>query len=72
MIKVRSQLEKVIKKIQQNPNLGRPYKIEGVPSYAIQGFPYLIFYSDLEDVIWIIAIAHRKRKLDYWKTRQTK
>jgi toxin ParE1/3/4 len=65
-----SELEKVIGKIQQNPNLGTPYKIEGVRRYAIQRFPYLIFYSELEDVIWIISIAHGKRKPDYWKNRQ--
>ena len=30
-----SELEKVILKIQQNPNLGTPHKIEGIRRYAI-------------------------------------
>jgi toxin ParE1/3/4 len=64
-----SQIEKVIGKIQQNPNLGTPYKIEGIRRYATQRFPYLIFYTELEEVIWVIAIAHAKRKPNYWKTR---
>ncbi|MEH2038073.1 type II toxin-antitoxin system RelE/ParE family toxin [Nostoc sp.] len=64
-----SEVEKVILKIQQNPNLGTPHKIEGIRRYAIQRFPYLIFYTVLEEVIWVIAIAHSKRKPNYWKQR---
>ena len=30
---------------------------------------YLIFYTELEEVIWVIAIAHSKRKPNYWKQR---
>jgi toxin ParE1/3/4 len=32
-------------------------------------FPYLIFYTELEEVIWVIAIGHGKRKPNYWKER---
>ncbi|MBE8969291.1 type II toxin-antitoxin system RelE/ParE family toxin [Nostocales cyanobacterium LEGE 12452] len=64
-----SEVEKVILKIQQNPHLGTPHKIEGIRRYAIQRFPYLIFYTVLEEVIWVIAIAHGKRKPNYWKQR---
>ncbi|MEH2459026.1 type II toxin-antitoxin system RelE/ParE family toxin [Nostoc sp.] len=64
-----SEVEKVIFKIQQNPNLATPHKIEGIRRYAIQRFPYLIFYTELEEVIWVIAIAHGKRKPNYWKQR---
>ncbi|WP_339378699.1 hypothetical protein [Calothrix sp. NIES-2100] len=35
----------------------------------MQRFPYLIFYTELEEVIWVIAIAHSKRKPNYWKQR---
>lgn len=64
-----SEVEKVILKIQQNPNLGTPHKIERIRRYAIQRFPYLIFYTEMEEVIWVIAIAHGKRKPNYWKQR---
>lgn len=29
--------------------------IEGKRRYAKQRFPYLIFYTELEEVIWVIA-----------------
>ncbi|MEM6753294.1 MAG: type II toxin-antitoxin system RelE/ParE family toxin [Cyanobacteria bacterium P01_C01_bin.38] len=64
-----SEVEKVVLKIQQNPNLGTPHQIEGIRRYTIQRFPYLIFYTELEEVIWVIAIAHSKRKPNYWKQR---
>ena len=68
-----SEVEKVVLKIQQNPNLGTPYRIEEIRRYIIHRFPYLIFYTELEEVIWVIAIclqqrfaiAHSKRKPNY-------
>lgn len=64
-----SEVEKVLLKIQENPNLGTLHKIEGICRYTIQRFPYLIFYTELDDVIWVIAIAHGRRKPNYWKQR---
>ncbi|RCJ18366.1 plasmid stabilization system protein [Nostoc sp. ATCC 43529] len=64
-----SEVEKAVMRIQQNPNLGTPYKIQGIRRYTIQSFPYLIFYTELEEVIWVIAIAHGKHKPNYWKQR---
>ena len=65
-----SEVENILRNIQQNPNLGTAYKIEGIRRYTIKRFPYLIFYTELEEVIWIIAIAHGKRKPDYWQERK--
>ncbi|MBD2681962.1 MULTISPECIES: type II toxin-antitoxin system RelE/ParE family toxin [Nostoc] len=41
-----SEVEKAVMRIQQNPNLGSLYKIQGIRRYTIQSFPYLIFYTD--------------------------
>jgi toxin ParE1/3/4 len=65
-----AEVEKSIGKIQQNPNLGAAYKITGLRRYVMRPFPFLIFYVDLADVIWIVAIAHGKRRPDYWKKRK--
>jgi toxin ParE1/3/4 len=62
-------VEQAVDRIQQNPNLGSVYKISGIRRYVIQRFPFLIFYAEFDSLIWIIAIAHAKRKPDYWKSR---
>lgn len=65
-----SEMEQAISRIQQHPNLGTAYKISGLRRYVIQRFPFLIFYAERETFIWIVAIAHSKRRPDYWRRRQ--
>lgn len=65
-----SEVEEALGKIQQNPNLGGSYKVFGLRRYVIQRFPFLIFYAEFEKFIWVVAIAHGKRKPDYWRRRQ--
>ncbi len=65
-----SEVEQYLGKIQQNPNLGALYKVSGLRRYVMQRFPFLIFYAELEEFIWIVAIAHGKRRPDYWRRRQ--
>lgn len=67
------EVEQAIGSIQQNPNLGAVHnvkKVTGVRRYVLQRFPFLIFYAELETLIWIVAIAHGKRKPNYWMQRQ--
>jgi toxin ParE1/3/4 len=64
-----SEIEQVLTKIKINPNLGKPYPIKGLRCCVIRRFPYIIFYTELEDFIWIVAIAHGKRKPNYWQNR---
>ncbi len=64
------EVEQALDKIQQNPNLGAVYKLTGLRRYVIQRFPFLVFYAELEDCIWVAAIAHGKRRPDYWRQRQ--
>lgn len=65
-----SEVEQALGKIQRNPNLGESYKVSGLRRYVIQRFPFLIFYAEFEEFIWVVAIAHGKRKPDYWRRRQ--
>ena len=65
-----SEVEQYLGKIQQNPNLGALYKVSGLRRYVMQRFPFLIFYTEFEEFIWVVAIAHGKRRPDYWRRRQ--
>jgi hypothetical protein len=32
--------------------------------------PYSVIYRNLPNVVWVVAIAHHKRKGGYWKKRK--
>ncbi len=45
------------------------YKNTDYRKCVIQRFPYVMYYMDLDAVIWIAAIAHAKRRPGYWMSR---
>lgn len=64
-----SEVEQALGKIQKNPKVGALYKTVSLRRYILQRFPFLIFYTEFEDFIWVVAIAHGKRRPGYWKRR---
>ena len=64
-----SEVEKALEKVRINPSIGSPHNIKNLRYYVIRRFPFKIFYAEFEAFIWIIAIAHAKRKPNYWKKR---
>lgn len=63
-------VERALRRIQENPNIGAPYKATEFRYYVVQGFPFIIFYGDLTEALWIVAVAHAKRRPDYWRRRR--
>ncbi|MGH2583431.1 MAG: type II toxin-antitoxin system RelE/ParE family toxin [Dehalococcoidia bacterium] len=63
-------VERATGTIRRHPQLGAPYKATHFRSYLLQRFPYVIFYTELEDAIWIVAIAHGRRQPGYWLRRR--
>jgi plasmid stabilization system protein ParE len=47
-----------------------PVRSDGTHRYLTTRFPYVVVYLYLNHHVWIIAIAHCKRKPGYW-TKQT-
>ncbi len=41
----------------------------GLRRCSLDRFPYRLFYLDLDEVIWIAAVAHVKRRPGYWAGR---
>lgn len=41
----------------------------GCREYAMPKFPYSFHYLVSDDYIWIVAVAHHKRKPGYWHPR---
>jgi toxin ParE1/3/4 len=56
-------------KIQQNSKLYPGYKNTEFRMCLVERFPYTMFYMELEECIWVAALAHQKRRPGYWKKR---
>lgn len=65
------EVERAVDLIERHPQIGSSYKSTAFRRYVLGRFPHIVFYFELPDVIWIAAIAHSKRKPDYWKNRET-
>jgi len=63
-------VENAVAEIRQNPEAWPPYKNSGFRRRSTGRFPFVIFYMELPNYIWIAAIAHKSRRPDYWKTRR--
>lgn len=62
-------LQRAVAKLQALP--GRhPLHEDGVTRKCVlRRFPYKIFYVEMDDHIWVAAVAHHKRAPDYWAHR---
>jgi len=61
-------LAQAIEHIGENP--GRwPINIYGTRRYLLLHFPFSVVYREVHGTIQILAVAHGRRRPDYWKTR---
>jgi toxin ParE1/3/4 len=65
-----AEVERVVDRIQQHPDRWPAYKNTTYRKCSLERFPFSLFYLELEDVIWIAALAHQKRNPGYWLHRQ--
>ena len=64
------EIEQTIHFLQQYPAAGSPYR-NSIRRLTLSKFPYFLLYRfDNNDQIRILAIAHHKRRPDYWQDRQ--
>lgn len=64
----RKEVRSAIRRIREYPDAWTREKGD-VRGYLLHKFPYKILYSIEKDYIYIIAIAHRHRRPDYWIDR---
>jgi toxin ParE1/3/4 len=63
------EVEKSWKSISQFPQAGSLFSETIFRKAVVQRFPYLIYYEELEEHIFVLAVAHAKRKPGYWLNR---
>lgn len=49
-----------------------PIRRNGTRCRLLHRFPYAVYYMELQEVIWIVAVAHMNRKPYYWRNRLNK
>lgn len=51
------------------PLAGRPLR-GTIRRLALRRFPYDLIYEVQADQLWVLAVAHQRRKPGYWATRE--
>lgn len=69
-IDLQSEVESTIERIRRDPSLGMRYRKTPFQFIRVKRFPYVVYFRELEEAIWVIAIAHGRRKPGYWKNRK--
>jgi toxin ParE1/3/4 len=47
---------------------GAPIR-EGLRRWLVRRFPYSVIYREEDDRMYVLAIAHHRRRPDYWRER---
>ena len=65
-----AKVERAVIAIQRNPETWPRHKRTAFRKVFVERFPFTIFYMDLPDSIWIVAVVHGRRRPDYWSRRK--
>ena len=62
------EIERLVLLVCEHPKIGR--SINGsLRQVILHRFPFSLIYSIEVDAVLIVAVAHQRRRPDYWKTR---
>ncbi|MDO8413525.1 MAG: type II toxin-antitoxin system RelE/ParE family toxin [Gallionellaceae bacterium] len=62
------EFEKAVLFLSNNPELGTKW-VSGTHRFIMHRFPFNVVYRIFPDHLYIIAIAHQRRRPDYWRQR---
>lgn len=66
---LQSEIERTVRRIQQHPQSFPAHNDQGIHKCLVRRFPYTLFYLELDEYIWIVAVAHHRRRPGYWAPR---
>jgi toxin ParE1/3/4 len=64
-----TRVEAVVQRITERPKSFVKDEDTGSQECVVKKFPYSVHYLEMDDHIWIVAVAHHKRKPGYWHYR---
>lgn len=65
----RRAFEAALQKVREHPLLHAIEADDGIRYCPLRRFPYNLVYVDLEQSIWVVAVAHQRRRPYYWASR---
>ncbi len=63
-----SELDRAVERIAEAPEMPPRY-VGGTRRFLLRHFPYSLVYREKAGTIEVVAIAHARRKPEYWKGR---
>lgn len=67
---LQGEVEAAVWMIRSDPERWPPYKNSDLRKCPVARFSFNVLYRELEDRIWIAAVAHQKRRPGYWSRRE--
>ncbi|MBA4020399.1 MAG: type II toxin-antitoxin system RelE/ParE family toxin [Pirellula sp.] len=55
--------------IHGDPLRGPQHRKTSVRVCLLRRFPYGLYYLPTDDIVWIVAVGHHRRRPGYWKRR---
>jgi len=63
-----AEVERIVEVLCDQPNIGQSVG-EELRRIILARFPYSLIYSIESERIWVIAVAHHRRRPGYWQER---
>ena len=62
--------QRVVDLLADSPGLGSPVVAhDALRRWPLRRFPYYVVYRDGEDALFVLAVAHERRRPRYWSER---
>ena len=69
-VEFREAVVTVLQRVQRDANAGSYHPLSGTRYFRTDRFPYAVHYLELDDVIWVAAVANERRRPGYWRHRR--
>ena len=69
-LRLQAEVELAIARLRRNPEWCAAYKRTGFRKQSVNRFPFGVFFQEMPDHFWVVAIANLKRRPGYWLGRR--
>ncbi len=68
--KFTDEVERAVHFVHEHPELGRRIdETDDIRRWSLRRFPYYVIYRAQAEALYVVAVAHQRRRVGYWRTR---